>query len=139
MLTQQVEDRCCHCLSKSIGGCADIGSFIFKGKVLQQQGSIEKQGNIVTQRSSFLQPSYIRLRDTFGIKTDMTKANSFRNRDTESHDKYHLAFWPQASKWVSSHVIGNTALSIPTPPLWQARDAAEAKGLGQLKMEVVYI
>lgn len=85
------------------------------------------------------QPSYIRLRDTFGIKTDMTKANSFRNRDTESHDKYHLAFWPQASKWVSSHVIGNTALSIPTPPLWQARDAAEAKGLGQLKMEVVYI
>ena len=92
MLTQQVEDGCCHCLSKSIGGCADIGSFIFKGKVLQQQGSIEKQGNIVTQRSSFLHPSYIRLRDTFGIKTDMTKANSFKNRATESYDKYYLAF-----------------------------------------------
>lgn len=77
-LTQQVEYRCCHCLSKSIGGCADVGSFIFKGNILQQQGSIEKQGNIATQRSSSLQPSYIRLRDTFGTKTNITKAIPLR-------------------------------------------------------------
>lgn len=31
------------------------------------------------------------------------------------------------------------ALSISTTPLWQVRDAAEAKGFGQLKMGVVYI
>lgn len=99
-LTQHVEYRCCHCLSKNIDGCADIGSFIFKGNILQQQGSIEKQGNIVTQRSSSLQPSYIRLRDTFGIKTNMTKANSFKNRATEPYDKYQLAFRPQVNEWI---------------------------------------
>lgn len=77
-LTQQAEPRGCHCFPKSIGGCANVGSFIFKGSILQQQGSIEKQGNIVTQRSSSLQPSYIRLRDTFGTKTKMTKAIPLR-------------------------------------------------------------
>lgn len=96
--TQQAQYGRSHGLSKSIGGCADVGAFVFKRNTLQQQGSIEKQGNIVTQRSSSLHPRNSRLRDTFGIKTNTTKADSFKSRATEPDDKHHLAGRPQSAK-----------------------------------------